>query len=187
MIPGNEQERERKRGTAQPVCLLSLTLCSTGSQGKLQDERKTSPSSSQTTPPSAPSFPSTPAPQQPSPPAPHAPNIFNYIFSQVLRLSNQGADIDACADKSANTGNKINKDFEERVTANFAQWSAPHSRVMFLIERATPENSCSTQGRRGREHSARSSAAFALFKLFLFSNLLLSPSLQSSLLVLHPP
>lgn len=86
-----------------------------------------------------------------------------------MRLSNQGADIDACADKSANTGNKINKDFEERVTANFAQWSAPHSRVMFLIERATPENSCSMQG-RGREHSTRSSAAFALFKLFLFSS-----------------
>lgn len=81
----------------------------------------------------------------PSHPNPHAPNIFNYIFSQVLRLSNQGADIDACADKSANTGNKINKDFEERVTANFAQWSAPHSRVRFLIERATPENSCSAQ------------------------------------------
>jgi len=78
---------------------------------------------------------------------PHTPNIFNYIFSQVVRLSNQGADIDACADKSANTGNKINKDFEERVTANFAQWSVPHSRVMFLIEEATPENSCLTKGR----------------------------------------
>lgn len=151
MIP--ESELERKRGAAQPVCLLSLALCSTGSQGKLRDERKTSPSSSQT-PPLRPVFPSTAAPRQPSPPAPHAPNIFNYIFSQVLRLSNQGADIDACADKSANTGNKINKDFEERVTANFAQWSAPHSRVMFLIERATPENSCSTQGRGGRENIA---------------------------------
>lgn len=81
------------------------------------------------------------------PPHPHTPNIFNYICSQVVRLSNQGADIDACADKSANTGNKINKDFEERVTANFAQWSVPHSRVMFLIEQATPENSCLTQER----------------------------------------
>lgn len=48
-----------------------------------------------------------------------------------MRLSNQGADIDACADKSANTGNEINKDFEERVTANFAQWYAPRSGVMF--------------------------------------------------------
>lgn len=59
------------------------------------------------------------------------PNIFNYIFCEVVRLSNQGADIDACADKSANTGNEINKDFEERVTANFVQWSAPRSGVMF--------------------------------------------------------
>lgn len=131
----------RKRGAVQPVYLLSLALCSRGSQGKLRDERKTSPSSIQTT--LHPGFPHTPTPQH-TPPL-HAPNIFNYIFSQVLRLSNQGADIDACADKSANTGNKINKDFEERVTANFAQWSAPHSRVMFLIERATPENSCSLQ------------------------------------------
>lgn len=97
-----------------------------------------------------PAFPSTAAPRYPPalPPPPHTPNIFNYIFSQVVRLSNQGADIDACADKSANTGNKINKDFEERVTANFAQCSAPHSRVMFLIEQATPENSGSAPGWR---------------------------------------
>lgn len=56
------------------------------------------------------------------PPPPYTPNIFNYIFYQIVQLSSQGADIDACADKSTNTGNKINKDFEERVTANFAQW-----------------------------------------------------------------
>lgn len=103
--------------------LLSMPLSSTGSQGKLWDERKTSPSSSQT--PLRPVFPSHSAPTSPfHPPTtpPDTPNIFNYIFYQVVRLSNQGADIDACADKSANTGNKINKDFEERVTANFAQW-----------------------------------------------------------------
>lgn len=63
------------------------------------------------------------------------PKHFNYIFFQVLRFSNQGADIDACVDKSANTGNEINKDFEERVTANFAQDSASNSGlcVMSLV------------------------------------------------------
>lgn len=66
-----------------------------------------------------------------TPPLARHPNSFNYIFSRVVRLSNQGADIDACADKSTNTGNEINKDFEERVTANFAQWSMSHSGVMF--------------------------------------------------------
>lgn len=121
-------------------------------------EKRGKPSPSSPSPDSPPHRP-LPAPSLlalPTPPAaaprlppslpPRPKNIFNYIFFQVLRLSNQGADIDACADKSANTGNKINKDFEERVTANFAQWSAPHSRVMFLIERTTPENSCSTWG-----------------------------------------
>lgn len=66
-----------------------------------------------------------------TPPLARHPNSFNYIFSRVVRLSNQGADIDACADKSTNTGNEISKDFEERVTANFAQWSMSHSGVMF--------------------------------------------------------
>lgn len=66
-----------------------------------------------------------------TPPLARHPNSFNYIFSRVVRLSNQGADIDACADKSTNTGNEINKDFEERVTANFAQWSMSRSGVMF--------------------------------------------------------
>lgn len=151
-------ERERKTGAEQPVLpVIAAPAVSDAPRGKVGSGRKTSPSSSQTdypsflvhsllstsssppltTPPHNSHLPFTPCSH------PHAPNIFNYIFSQVLRLSNQGADIDACADKSANTGNKINKDFEERVTANFAQWSAPHSRVRFLIERATPENSCS--------------------------------------------
>lgn len=34
VILESEEERERKRGTARPVCLLSVALCSTGSQGK---------------------------------------------------------------------------------------------------------------------------------------------------------
>lgn len=55
------------------------------------------------------------------------PKHFNYIFFQVQRFSNQGADIDACVDKAANIQNEINKDFEERVTANFAQYSASNS------------------------------------------------------------
>lgn len=126
--------------------------------------------SSSSSPPLATAPPNSHLPTTPSS-HPLAPNIFNYIFSQVLRLSNQGADIDACADKSANTGNKINKDFEERVTANFAQWSAPHSRVRFLIERAMPVNSCSAPQKgvggdeRGWVGSRRSCAAFALSKL----------------------
>lgn len=52
------------------------------------------------------------------------PKHFNYISFQVQRFSNQGADIDACVDKAANIQNEINKDFEEGVTANFAQCSA---------------------------------------------------------------
>lgn len=55
------------------------------------------------------------------------PKHFNYIFFQLQRFSNQGADIDACVDKAANIQNEINKDFEQRVTANFAQFSASNS------------------------------------------------------------
>jgi hypothetical protein len=55
------------------------------------------------------------------------PKHFNYISFQVQRFSNQGADIDACVDKAANIQNEINKDFEQRVTANFAQYSASNS------------------------------------------------------------
>lgn len=55
------------------------------------------------------------------------PKHFNYIFFQLQRFSNQGADIDACVDKAANIQNEINKDFEQRVTANFAQYSASNS------------------------------------------------------------
>lgn len=55
------------------------------------------------------------------------PKHFNYISFQVERCSNQGADIDACVDKAANIQNEINKDFEQRVTANFAQCSASNS------------------------------------------------------------
>lgn len=55
------------------------------------------------------------------------PKHFNYIFFQVQRFGNQGADIDACVDKTANIQNEINKDFEEGVTANFAQYSASNS------------------------------------------------------------
>lgn len=55
------------------------------------------------------------------------PKHFNYISFQVQRFSNQGADIDACVDKAANIQNEINKDFEQRVTANFAQHSASNS------------------------------------------------------------
>lgn len=84
-----------------------------------------------------------------------------------MRLSNQGVDIDACADKSTNTGNKINKDFEERVTANFAQWLVPHSRLMFLIEQATPENPCFIQG-RGTAIS-QDLTAFSLLKFSFFA------------------
>lgn len=55
------------------------------------------------------------------------PKHFNYIFFQVQRFSNQETDIDACVDKAANIQNEINKDFEEEVTANFAQHSASNS------------------------------------------------------------
>lgn len=55
------------------------------------------------------------------------PKHFNYISFQVQRFSNQGVDIDACVDKAANIQNEINKDFEQRVTANFAQCSASNS------------------------------------------------------------
>lgn len=55
------------------------------------------------------------------------PKHFNYIFFQVQRFSNQETDIDACVDKAANIQNEINKDFEEVVTANFAQHSASNS------------------------------------------------------------
>lgn len=55
------------------------------------------------------------------------PKHFNYIFFQLQRFSNQGADIDACVDKAANIQNEINKDFEQRVTANFTQFSASNS------------------------------------------------------------
>ena len=55
------------------------------------------------------------------------PKHFNYIFFQLQQFSNQGADIDACVDKAANIQNEINKDFEQRVTANFAQFSASNS------------------------------------------------------------
>lgn len=70
------------------------------------------------------------------------PKHFNYISFQVQRFSNRGADIDACVDKAANIQNEINKDFEEGVTANFAQCSASNSDqyidlifIMFFILR----------------------------------------------------
>lgn len=186
VISETEQDSERMRYTTEPSCLLSRSLCSTGSKGKLEDERKTSPSFSQTllyyflalSPP--PSSPHTPT---------YTPNIFNYIFYQVVRLSNQGVDIDACADKSTNTGNKINKDFEERVTANFAQWLVPHSRLMFLIEQATPENSCFIQGRGtaiSQDLNSIFTFLFSIFVCFVFISLIVCfyPSL---LIVLAQP
>ncbi|KAG8130909.1 putative Protein FAM172A protein [Naja naja] len=51
-----------------------------------------------------------------------------------LRFSNQGADIDACVDKAANIQNEISKDFEERVTANFAHYSASNSGYTQSVE-----------------------------------------------------
>lgn len=67
------------------------------------------------------------------------PKHFNYIFLQLQQFSNQGADIDACVDKAANIQNEINKDFEQRVTANFAQYSASdsgqHNNKIFVIQK----------------------------------------------------